>query len=182
MWLNIARYAIGTAHSQKFPPKSIWSESTDSGQILFECRSSSHLAGFHLDHHTSITFRSHSLHIPLKIPPTENLSTLAYDPRWPFHICTLYFNSSHFNQARASNISKSMSNSIHIYILVNTMCRRPRQCSTLVSTPFQMAPSPIISQIKALGDSFSQLKEEYEAEKKESEPVWALWQGVIWKK
>jgi hypothetical protein len=32
-----------------------------------------------------------------------------------------------------------------------------------------MAPSPIISQIKALGDSFSQLKEEYEAEKKESE-------------
>jgi len=32
-----------------------------------------------------------------------------------------------------------------------------------------MAPSPLISQIKALGDSFSQLKEEYAAEKKEFE-------------
>jgi hypothetical protein len=32
-----------------------------------------------------------------------------------------------------------------------------------------MAPSPIISQIKALGDSFWQLKKEYKAEKKESE-------------
>jgi hypothetical protein len=29
-----------------------------------------------------------------------------------------------------------------------------------------MAPSPLVSQIKALGDSFAQLKEEYAAEKK----------------
>ena len=114
--------ALYTALSQKFPPKRIWSESTDPGQILFKFRSSSHLAGFHLDHHTLSTFHSHSLHIPLKILPTKDLSTLAYDLRWPFHICTLYFNSSHFNQARASNISKNMSNSIHIYILVNAVC------------------------------------------------------------
>ena len=32
-----------------------------------------------------------------------------------------------------------------------------------------MAPSPLVSQIKALGDSFAQLKEEYAAEKKEFE-------------